>query len=89
MPVTFNKRNKEKARQERQAEKRLRRDERRVKRNLPAAPEEAQLIEGEALGEGEALVEGEAPATDELSGPRATEIAEPVQGPRAEAATTG
>ena len=84
MPVTFNKRNKEKARQERQAEKRLRRDERRVKRNLPAAPEEAQLIEGEAL------VEGEAPATDELSGPRATEIAEPVvEGPLTEAATTG
>lgn len=59
MPVSFNKRNKEKARQERQADKRLRRDERRVKRNQPAAPEEA------------AQAEGDAPLTDELSGPRA------------------
>jgi hypothetical protein len=83
MPVTFNKRNKEKARQERQAEKRVRRDERRVKRNQPAAPEDASLIEGEAF------VDGESPATDELSGPRATEIAEPADGPRAEAATSG
>lgn len=59
MPVSFNKRNKEKARQERQADKRLRRDERRVKRNQPAAPEEA------------AQAEGDASVTDELSGPRA------------------
>lgn len=60
MPVTFNKRNKERARQERQAEKRVRRDERRVKRNQPAAPEDAVQTDGEA------------PATDELSGPRAS-----------------
>ena len=54
-----------------------------MKRNQPAAPGEEPLIEGEAL------VEGEASATDELSGPRATEIAEPAKGPLAEAATTG
>ena len=50
MTTTFNKRQKEAARKERQADKHKRRDERRIKRNLP--PSATTAAEPELEGEG-------------------------------------